>query len=153
MKKLRFVLILVAFFSLCSIASAQKPLKLDTFGYYYIKKPIKAFANISEIHLAGDYGKQEKPPMYGLIRLKDAPRDFKILKPVEKGDFISFSTDSVGGVSYRFSGNFTRLFIKNQKSTDKLNDGGIVLRGTLTKLKRGAKIAEQAVEFTYFTGT
>jgi hypothetical protein len=154
MRDFRIILLITALVSLVSFASAQKSKELDTFGYYYIKKPIKAFSDISEIHLSGNYGKSEKPRFYGLIRLKNNnAKDFHLLNPIQKGSYISFTTKTVAEISYKFNGSFTKLFIKNQESTDKLNYGGIVLRGTLIKLRRGLQIAKQVVEFTYFTGT
>lgn len=154
MKNFRYILFLIAIVSLVSFASAQKSRELDTFGYYYIKNPVKAFANISELHLSGDYGKNEKPRFFGLIRLKNEnAKDFHLLKPFQKGSFISFTTKSVAGISYKFSGNFTKRFVKSETSRFSLNSGGIALKGTLIKLKGNKQIARQSVNFTYFTGT
>lgn len=153
MRNFRIALLFIAAFSFVSAVSAQQSKQLDTFGYYYIEKPIKAFADISEISLGGDYGLTEKPVYYGLIRLKKRSSDFRLLKPTLNGTAIAFSTKAVNGVSYKFSGNFTRLFVKHQDSPDELNNGGIVLQGTLIKLKKGVEIARQVVKFTYFTGT
>ncbi len=154
MKNFRFCSIFLVLVSLVSFAFAQKSKVLDTFGYYYIKNPTKAFADISEINLTGDYGKDEKPRFYGLIRMKkERAKDFRLLKPTQKGRFISFKTKSVGGISYQFSGNFTDLFVQTEESRDKLNQGGIALKGILIKLKGKKEIARQLVSFTYFTGT
>src|SRR5215213_5795061 len=59
----------------------------DIFGYYTIDGRVPAaFADISEIHLAGSYGAQQKPPFHGMIRLKKkAAKDFVINKPTLSG--------------------------------------------------------------------
>ncbi|CAN5579283.1 hypothetical protein BH20ACI4_BH20ACI4_08850 [soil metagenome] len=153
MKNFKFVLFVLVLFSLISIAQAQKPNKIDTFGYYYIQNPTKEFKDISEIHLSGDYGETSNPPIFGLIRLKNKKaKDFRLNKPYQKGKQISFTTKSVGGISYQFSGSFTKLYDKVVETRPGRTPEGIVLRGTLIKLKGKIKIAQQRVGFTYFAG-
>ena len=121
----------------------------EIFGYYSIENPTRDFANISEIHLAGTYGAQQKPPVYGLIRLKAKnARDFQLLKPTLNGKNLSFSTTSVGGVNYQFTGTFTKLgnFPELQPN------GEVLLTGTLTKYRNKKKVASAVVKLSYQTG-
>lgn len=137
-------MLLLGFLALPGLAQ-----KSDIFGYYTIENAPKAFADISEIHLAGEYGKQQKPAFYGLIRLKKkTAKDFQILKPVLSGKNITFSTNTVGGVSYKFSGTFTKL----ENFPETRPDGEILLTGKLTKYRGKTKLAEANVRFSYFAG-
>jgi hypothetical protein len=147
MKKFR---ILVFAMLLCGFAvSAYSQEKTDIFGYYFIEKAPKAFADISEIHLAGEYGEQQKPPMYGLIRMKGKKvADFKLLKPTLSGKNLTFSTKTVGGINYKFVGAFTKL-----GSFPTLQPNGeILLTGTLTKYRGKKIIASAKVKFSYEAG-
>lgn len=153
MNKTKFALLFLFFFSLSLFVQAQRANQLDTFGYYYIQNSNKNFRDISEIHLSGDYGKKRNPVIYGLIRLKNKQaKDFRLNSPIQKGKFISFTTKSVGGISYQFSGSFTKLYDKVIETRPGTTPQGIVLRGKLIKLKGKIKIAEQRVGFTYFAG-
>ena len=149
---LLFAAVIALIFAASFPATAQaKKNGKDIFGYFYFKgKTEKDFANIREIHLAGDFGAKEKPPFYGLIRLKaQRAKDFQILKPTGTGKNISFTTTAVSGVSYKFTGVFTRLDLEQKQ----IPEGEVVLKGKLTKLKNGRQIAEQDASFTYFPGT
>lgn len=117
----------------------------DIFGYYTIAgKAPAAFADIDTIHLAGSYGAEQTPPVHGLIRPKKG-RDFAVNKPVLSGKNISFTTASVGGVSYKFTGTFVK-FPNNEQQT------GVILRGVLQKFKGKTKIAEANLKFNYDAG-
>lgn len=127
----------------------QKNNKVDIFGYYTIEKPMKDFVDISEIHLVGDYGEQLKPPVYGLIGMKKkGAKAFQLLKPTLNGKNLTFTTKTVGGISYQFDGAFTKLgnFPALQPN------GEILLKGKLIKYKGKTKIAEADVKFSYFAG-
>ena len=143
-----FALIFVG--SLPASAQAKKNGK-DIFGYFYFKgKVAKDFADIREIHLAGDFGAKEKPPFYGLIRLKaQRAKDFNLLKPTGAGKNISFTIKVIGGVSYKFTGAFTRLDLEEKQ----IPESEIVSKGKLTKLKNGQPFAEQSLSFIYFPGS
>jgi hypothetical protein len=142
-------LVLCLAFLLIGFAStaARAQTKTDIFGYYELQGKIPAaFADIREIHLAGDYGAQQKPPVHGLIRLKKkSAKDFAINKPTRSGKNISFTTKAVGGISYQFTGTFVK-FPNNEQQA------GIVLQGVLQKFKGKTKIAEASVKFTYEAG-
>jgi hypothetical protein len=122
---------------------------IDIFGYYFIQNAPKSFADISEIHLAGSYGAEQTPPFHGLIRMKSKKaKDFHLLKPTLDSANISFSTKSVNGISYAFSGTFTKL---GNFSTDR-PEGEVLLKGILTKLKGKTKLASAKVSFIYSAG-
>lgn len=128
-------------------AAAQAQTGNDIFGYYTIERPVPAaFADISEIHLAGDYGAQQSPQLHGLIRLKSkTAKDFAVNKPVLSGKNIAFTTKAVGGISYEFTG----TFVKFPNNTPQQ---GTVLRGVLRKYRGKTKIAEANVKFSYDAG-
>jgi hypothetical protein len=127
----------------------QKNQSVDIFGYYTIEKPTKEFADISEVHLSGNYGAKEKPPVYGLIRLKKkSAKDFQVLKPTLNGKNLTFATKTVGGISYQFEGAFTKLGDLPTLQPE----GEILLKGKLTKYKAKTKIAEANVSFLYSAG-
>ena len=153
MKNFTYIFVLFFLLTFVSFVSAQNAEKFDTFGYYYIQNPTKNFADISEIHLSDDFGSKQNPPVFGLIRLKNKKaKDFRLNKPFQKGKYISFSTKSVNGISYRFNGNFTKLYDKVIETRPGTTPNGVILSGTLTKIKGKRKIAEQRVGFTYFAG-
>lgn len=146
------IAILSLIFICASTASAQEARNgKDIFGYFYLAGSIpKDFRNISEVNLAGDYGAKQKPPFYGLIRLKRREAaDFKLLRPTGTGKSISFTTKTVGGFSYRFAGKFTRLDIEEKE----VSINKVVLTGKLTKLRGGKEVAQSNVRFTYLPGT
>lgn len=139
------IVLVSALFCFANSASAED----DFFGYYYIQNAPKAFADISEIHLAGTFGAEQKPPVHGLIRLKrKSAKDFKVLKPIVNGKSILFSTTAVGGISYKFTGEFTKMgnFPELQP------EGEVLLKGTLQKFNGKTKIAEAKLNFTYSAG-
>jgi hypothetical protein len=149
MKKYKnlFLFALLLFF--VDSALAQKANTTNIFGYYTIEKSPKDFADISEIHLSGDYGAQLKPPVYGLIRLKKkGAKDFLLLKPKLNGKNLTFTTKAVGGISYQFDGIFTKL----GNFPETRPEGEILLKGELTKYKGKTKIAGANVGFSYSAG-
>ena len=96
MKKYSFLL-LAAFFSLFAVSTFAQKATTDIFGYYTIVKPTKDFADIFIIHLGGNYGAQQKPSFYGLVRLKKkSAKDFYLLKPTLNGKNLTFTTEQVG---------------------------------------------------------
>jgi len=144
--KILFLLTLLSLFVLPTLAQKNK---VDVFGYYTIEKPTKDFADISEVHLSGNYGAQEKPPVYGLIRLKKkSAKDFQILKPTLNGKNLTFITREVGGIYYQFEGAFTKL----GDFPTLRPEGEILLKGKLTKYRGKTKIAEANVSFLYSAG-
>jgi hypothetical protein len=134
---------------LTSVPAAVAQKKVDVFGYYTIVSATADFRDISEIHLAGNYGAQQTPKVYGLIRLRDqSAKDFDLLKPTMVGKKITFLTKTVGGVHYAFDGTFTKLgdFPLTRP------EGQTILRGTLSKFRGKKKIASGTFNFIYSAG-
>jgi hypothetical protein len=130
-----------------AFTAAKAQTENDIFGYYTIQgnAPV-GFTDISEIHLAGDYGAQQNPQVHGLVRLKSkTAKDFAINKPTLSGKNITFTTKAVGGISYQFTGTFVKFPNNTQQA-------GTVLRGVLRKFKGKTKIAEANVKFSYEAG-
>ena len=73
-------------------------------------------------------------------------RQFKAQRVTLTGDQISFETESVGGISYQFTGKF----IKGSVDRNELLDA--TLQGRLTKLQNGKKIAEAQMSFFQVQG-
>lgn len=73
---------------------------------------------------------------------------FKMLSV--KRDNFTFTTVTIGGVYYSFSGRFLQGGVF--AATD-LSDERPVLEGVLRKHKGGKKVAEQKLKFMYFGGT
>jgi hypothetical protein len=143
MKKTLFFCLAFLVLGFASAVKAQS--RNDIFGYYSINGKVPAaFKEIDTIHLAGSYGAEQNPPVYGLIRPKKG-KDFPLKKPALNGKNIAFVTKTVGGVSYLFTGTFVKFPNNEQQS-------GVILRGVLQKFKRGAKIAEANVAFNYDAG-
>ena len=148
MIKPRLLIALILFVFAVTLPSFAQS-NVDIGGYYFIENPPKAFADISEILLAGNYGASEEPPFYGLIRLKKkSAKDFALLKPTLASKKLMFKTRSVGGVYYEFSGRFTRL--DDFPSTQP--EGEILLKGKLTKYRGKHRIAVSNLSFSYSAG-
>ena len=73
---------------------------------------------------------------------------FKTLN-VKRNNF-TFTTVTLKGVSYSFSGKFLKGGIIRRRILD---DETPVLEGTLTKYREGKKVAEAKLKFVYFGGT
>ena len=146
MRGIRLLFFVAVFAAFTVPALAQKN---DIFGYY---KPVSAtaeFRDISEIHLAGDYGEQQTPKVYGLIRMRQQnSADYDLLKPTLVGKRLSFTTKSVDGVHYGFVGTFVKL---GDFPTTR-PEGQTLLKGTLTKYRGKKKIAAGTFNFIYSAG-
>jgi hypothetical protein len=147
MKKTNLLVIVLFVFAFALPAFSQR--KVDIFGYYTIVSATDDFVDISEIHLAGKYGEQQTPKIYGLIRMRARnASDYDLMKPTLLGKNLSFVTKSVGGVHYAFSGTFTKLgdFPVTRP------EGQTILRGTLTKYSGRKRIAAGTFNFIYSAG-
>jgi hypothetical protein len=138
--------------------AAPKPApKVDVFGYYYFHQgeAPKGFQDIDHLNLStfdmvGD--KMVDVPLYGAIRLKARGKepavDFQLIAPVLKAKALSFTTQEVGGISYRFAGNFVKLGNFPEERPEDV----VILKGHLTKLQGGKPVAESDVGFRYTGG-
>jgi hypothetical protein len=72
MKKTFYFCLALLFTGIVFSTTAKAQNNNDFFGYYAIDgKAPAAFADIDTIHLAGSYGAEQKPPVHGLIRMKN----------------------------------------------------------------------------------
>lgn len=143
--KLIFFAMLLCIFAIPTFAQT----KTDIFGYYTIEKATKAFSDISEIHLAGEYGETQNPPDYGRIRmLARKAKDYVLNKPNLDGKNFTFTTKAVNGISYSFTGTFVQL----GNFPEERPEGKVLLKGTLTKMKGKTKLASGKFSFSYSGG-
>ncbi len=71
----------IAVLSHLFVVSCLSQKTVDYFGYYFIQKPSRSFANIEELHLAGSYGAAQKPPFHGLTTKKEGDERFPSIEP------------------------------------------------------------------------
>jgi hypothetical protein len=71
------------------------------------------------------------------------------VSPKLTGKNLTFSTTTVNGVSYNFTGTFEKLdnFSANPPPSDE-----VILKGKLTKMLDGNMVIESDVSFTYSAG-
>jgi hypothetical protein len=138
--------------------AAPKPApKVDVFGYYYfheVEAP-KVFQDIEHLSLSTIDVKGDEivdVPLHGAIRLKVKGKspavDFPLIAPILKGKAFSFTTQEVGGISYRFAGSFVKL----GNFPEERPEDEVILKGHLTKLQGGKSVAESDVGFRYTGG-
>lgn len=123
----------------------------DVTGAYFPAGQLPAeFADIEHLSLATVDAQGESAPLNGFIRPKArSVKDFKLVDPKLEGKFLTFTTNTVGGVGYSFKGAFERLddFSKNPPAADE-----VILKGTLTKMEDGEEAALTRVGFVYSAG-
>lgn len=123
----------------------------DVTGAYFPSTALPAdFSEIEHLSLANIDDQGKPAPLNGFIRPKrQSAKDYKLVNPKLDGKNLTFSTVSVDGVSYSFTGAFEKLdnFPENPPPDDE-----VVLKGTLTKMRDGKAVAETKVNFTYSAG-
>jgi len=130
-----------------SALSQTKALRFDPDGSFWIVgTPPNEFSNFSAINL--NARKLRRLPPTGLQTNDGKNYRFKTL--TVKRDNFSFTTVTVGGVSYSFAGKFLK---GGNFAATSLGDESPVLEGTLTKFRAGKKLAEAKLKFSYFGGT
>ena len=135
--------------SLTSISalSQNKSARFDPDGSFWILgEPPNEFSEFGAINLNAKRSRQLPVQAF---ELRDGKRlRFKTL--VVKRDNFTFTTVTLGGVSYAFAGKFLKGGVY---SAGDLDDETPVLEGTLTKFRGGQKVAEAKLKFVYFGGT
>lgn len=123
----------------------------DVTGAYMILGSVPVeFAEIEHLGLATIDERGEPAPLNGFIRPKmSSAKDYKLIKPKLVGRALTFTTTTEGGISYTFTGAFTRLgnFPANPPAADTP-----VLKGTLTRLRNGNIVAMTSISFAYSAG-
>ena len=125
----------------------NKAARFDPDGSFWILgEASHDFSEFGAINLNAKRSRQL--PVQGFELRSGKRMPFKTL--TVKRDNFTFTTVTVGGISYAFSGKFLKGGVY---SAGDLNDETPVLEGTLTKFRGGQKIAEAKLKFIYFGGT
>lgn len=123
----------------------------DVTGAYFVKGSLPSdFSEIEHLSLATIDDRGNPSPLNGFIRPKRrSAQDYKLVNPKLNGKNLTFSTATVNGVSYSFTGTFEKLdnFSANPPSSDE-----VILKGKLTRLLDGNMVIETDVNFTYSAG-
>jgi len=123
----------------------------DVTGAYFATGSLPSdFSEIDFLSLATIDEQGNTAPLNGFIRPKRrSAKDYQLVNPKLSGKNLTFSTTTVGGVGYSFTGTFEKLdnFSANPPPSDE-----VILRGTLTKTADGEVAAETKVSFTYSAG-
>jgi hypothetical protein len=123
----------------------------DVTGPYFATTPLSGeFAELEHLLLATIDENGAPAPLNGFLRPKEASaKDYVLVQPVLNGRNLTFTTAPVEGVSYAFTGAFTRLdhFAANPPPHDEA-----LLSGTLTKVRGGNIVATTPVSFAYQAG-
>ncbi len=141
-----------ATFCLAVVAAEEQALEQDVWGYFRpAKRPPRAFANIVELHLAGrgEYGWKASPPNYGMLRTSGKSAvTFALKQPVIEGLGIRFTTETMRGISYEFTGSLARADF----SRGGIPLGEVMLRGRMRKLHNGKQLAVAQLSFVFEEG-
>jgi hypothetical protein len=115
-------------------------------AFWLIGEHPNGFSDFSGIYLNGK--RMRRIPTQALHLNNGRMFHYKTLT-VKRDDF-SFTTVTVRGVYYTFSGKFLRGGVFAEQD---LYDEQPVLEGVLTKYRNGKKVAEAKLKFSYFGGT
>ena len=135
---------------LCLIAAPafaqRKVARFDPDGSFWIHgTPPPEFSDFDSINLNAKRLRYLNPP--GLM-MRTTRYRYKTLT-VQRDNF-TFTTMTVRGIFYTFSGKFLKGGVYGAANLD---DENPVLEGTLTRFRNGKKVAEANLKFVYFGGT
>ena len=134
--------------SLTSVAFGQRG-RFDPDGSFWLQDgttPPNEFSDFGGINLNAK--KSRRLPSPGLQLINGTTYRFKTL--TVKRDNFAFTTATLRGVSYSFSGKFLKGGVY---ASGILDPDTPVLEGTLRKFRGGKKVAEANLKFVYFGGT
>ena len=124
----------------------QSNTRFDPDGSFWIHgDPPADFSDFDSINLNAKRLRYLNSP--GLM-MRNTRYRYKTL--IVKRDNFTFTTMTVRGVFYTFSGKFLKGGVYGAGDLD---DETPVLEGTLTKFRDGKKVAEANLKFVYFGGT
>lgn len=144
-KTLKAIAITSVLLVLCVPAFGQTKFNPDG-AFWAIGELPNGFTDFSGIYLNGR--RLRRLPTQSLQLNNGKMFHYKVL--TVKQDNFSFTTETLGGIYYTFSGKFLRGGVFAEQD---LNDEQPVLEGTLTKYKGGKKVADAKLKFSYFGGT
>ncbi len=125
----------------------NKRARFDPDGSFWILgQPTNEFSDFSAINLNAK--RLRRLPSPG-VQLNDGTA-FRFKTLSVKRDNFTFTTTTIGGFSYGFSGRFLKGGVFGASALD---EDTPVLEGVLTKFKSGKKIADAKLKFVYFGGT
>ena len=126
----------------------QKEARFDPDGSFWLhgEAPPDEFKDFGGINLNAK--RLRRLPSPGLQLTDGTTLRFKSL--IVKRNNFTFTTVTLRGVSYSFSGRFLKGGVFGAGDLD---DETPVLEGTLTKFQAGKKVAEAKLRFVYFGGT
>ena len=134
-------------FCLPSFGQRTKPPRFDPDGSFWLHgEPPNDFSDFSGINLNAKRSRQLPQP--GVETNNGRRYRFKILNV--KRERFTFTTETIAGISYSFSGRFLKGGVY---ASGILDDETPVLEGTLTKFRDGKQVAEAKLKFVYFGGT
>ena len=140
-------LLLLSLISVPAFSQGNKTKRFDPDGSFWLQgAPPNDFSDFGGINLNSKRSRHLPQP--GLETNNGKRYRFKTLSV--KQERFTFTTMTVAGVSYSFSGRFLKGGIY---SSGILDDETPVLEGTLTKFRGGKKLAEAKLKFVYFGGT
>lgn len=115
-------------------------------SFWLIGETPNGFLDLSAINL--NARRSRRLPQQGLELVNGKRFPFKTA--IIKQNNFSFTTVTIGGVYFTFSGRFLRggVFLEQD-----LSDEQPVLEGVLAKYRDGKKLAEAKLKFSYFGGT
>ena len=144
---LRIILVSLSLIALTTPALGQKTERFDPDGsFWIIGGPPNEFSGFGGINL--NRKRLRHLPASG-VQAEEA-RNYRFKTLIVKRDNFTFTTVTVGGVSYSFTGKFLK---GGNFAASWLGDEDPVLEGTLTKFRGGKKVAEAKLKFMYFGGT
>ena len=138
-----FILVIAA----SAFGQAGRNSRFDADGSFWIHgdRP-NGFSDFGGINLNAK--KSRRLPMAGVEIINGKRLPFKTLSVKQTN--LSFTTVTLSGISYTFSGKFLKGGVFMSANLD---DETPVLEGTLTKYKGGQKVAQGKLSFVYFGGT
>ena len=140
-------LLFVSLISASSFSQRTRTERFDPDGSFWLHgAPPNDFSDFGGINLNAKRSRHLPQP--GLENINGPRYRFKTLSV--KREKFTFTTMTVAGVSYSFSGRFLKGGVY---SSGILDDETPVLEGTLTKFRGGKKVAEAKLKFVYFGGT
>ena len=113
-------------------------------GYFYAKEtPSAGFEDFDHLTLWGKSKKSDRSPRPGVYNGRGEVYEFRALQnwPFE------FTTATVNGISYSFTGKFRMVCIFEEEVRGHPDE--VFAEGQLLKLENGGKVAETPIRFTY----
>ena len=133
--------------SITTLGQRTKTARFDPDGSFWIHgTPPNEFSDVGGINLNSKRSRHLPQP--GVETNNGKLYRFKTLSV--KRDNFTFTTMTLAGIYYTFSGKFLKGGVY---SSGILDDETPVLEGTLTKFSGGMKVAEANLKFVYFGGT